>query len=102
MKVSGVAVIVLCSWGASILIPLTLWSAAIRTGPFRRASEARLAELDWRRPPVPPQVPDHVRVVLPHPATDALGPKDADDVVPARTPPVPPGTPDFARHERGR
>ena len=50
MKVSGVAVIVLCSWGASILIPLTLWSAASRTGPFRRASEARLAELDWQRP----------------------------------------------------
>jgi hypothetical protein len=93
MKVSGVAVIVLCSWGASILIPLTLWSAASRTGPFRRASEATLSELDWRRPPVPPQVPDHVRVVLPHPATGALGPKDADDVVPVRTPPLPPVLP---------
>jgi hypothetical protein len=92
MKVPGVAVIVLCSWGASILIPLTLWSAASRTGPFRRASEARLAELDRQRPPVPPQA-DHVRVVLPDPATDALGPKDADDVVPTRTPPLPPVLP---------
>jgi hypothetical protein len=89
MKVPGVVVIVLCSWGASILIPLTLWSAASRTGPFRRASdEARLAELDRQRPAAPPQVPGHVRVVLPYSATGALGPKDADDVVPAQTPPL--------------
>jgi hypothetical protein len=89
MKVPGVVVIVLCSWGASILIPLTLWSAASRTGPFRRASdEARLAELDRQRPPVAPQVPGHVRVVLPHSATDALAPKNADDVVLAQTSPL--------------
>ena len=89
MKVPGVVVIVLGSWGASILIPLTLWSAASRTGPFRRAShEARLAELNRQRPPVPPQVPGHARVVFPRSAMDALGPKDADDVVPAQTPPL--------------
>jgi hypothetical protein len=35
---------------------------------------------------VPPQVPCHVRVVFPQSATDALGRKDADDVVPAQTP----------------
>ena len=87
MKVPGVAVIVLCSWGASILIPLTIWSAASRTGPFRRvADEARLAELDRQRPPVPPHMPGHVRIVLPDPAMDALGHKDGDDVVPVQTP----------------
>jgi hypothetical protein len=89
MKVPGVVVIVLCSWGASILIPLTLWSAASRTGPFRRASdEARLADLDRQRPPVPPQVPGHVRIVLSHSATEASAPKNADDVAPAQTPPL--------------
>ena len=54
---------------------------------------AASAELDRQRPPVPPQVPGHVRVVLPHSATDALGPKDADDVVPAQTPPRSPVSP---------
>jgi hypothetical protein len=94
MKVPGVAVIVLCSWGASILIPLTIWSAASRTGPFRRASdEARLAELERQRVPVPPHMLGRVRIVPPDPAIQAFGPKDGDAVVPAQTPAVSPAIP---------